>query len=568
MDMITFEKNAPYMFSDERSQGLQNALAEQLRSGDLTALQPDRTFFAALGDDAKTTADKINRSFANLADSIETGIEDAFGAFVDGSKTAEDAFRDMMLNISQQIIKEQFSIGMRSLLGSFTGGGLGAAQGGGMGGGGGGLLGGLLNSIFGGMGKAKGGVVRKYSSGGYVDGGSGTRDDVPAMLTGGEYVLRKNAVKKYGIGALNMLNAGGKVKGYARGGSVSAMLANQYDLYGPGGDLLMGGYTPEAFKRTITGPEQLGNVPDIKGVFNISDMLSSRAITDENNPMNQLRTERFQELLGYQTNVSSFKTSYNEAMRQVEEQRRLAQQAADEENARRMSAYNAQVSQMFIGGLLSAGMAGIGAVGGIGGLLGFGGGATGGAGGGLFGGLFGGGGGMGGFIGNIFSGLAERVVPSIGGLFGGGGGGGPTTVGGLTKDQQESLTKSIESSIMDKYGVSSPGLGGIGMPGYRGYGSFGGGPGGIQSAYYGAGAGANVGLYSKGNPFAAGLGFGTTFTQTPGMINPYFVQPAGITPPTGVVRQQPLNVGGVSFATDLQFVVHRWQWPWLTEPSR
>jgi len=504
--------------------------------------QPVQSFMDSFGENGQTTVERLNQSFSSLAENIQTGFEDAFGAFVDGTKTADEAFQSMLLNISQQIIKEQFSIGMRSLLGGLTGGG-------GYGGtsdNGSGLLGGIFNSIFGGMGKAKGGIIKKYSYGGHVQGGSGVRDDVPAMLTGGEYVLRKNAVNKYGKGMLDMLNRGGMVRGYAGGGSVSSTLANQYDLYGPGGDLLMGGYTPEAFKRTITGPEQLGNVPDIKGVFNISDMLSSRAITDENNPMNQLRTEKFNELLGYQQNVSSFKTSYNESMRQVEEQRKQAQEEADRINAANQSAYNRQVTQGFIGGLLSVGLSAFGAAGGIGGLLGgtfgnaIGGAATGGAA--ASGGIFSAAG-----IGSIFQGVGERLINPIMGLFGGGGG--QTTVGMnpyQQKEFQKSLTQSIQGSI-NNYSVTSPGLGALGAPGYGGYGfGMGGGGGGIQPTYYGAGAGANVGLYGGVNPFAAGLGFGT-FTQNPNAINPYLVQPAAVIPAAGVIQPQPLNVGSVSF---------------------
>ena len=46
-----------------------------------------------------------------------------------------------------------------------------------------------------------------FNSGGIVTGGSGVRDDVPATLTGGEYVIKKSAVQKYGEGFLNKLNS-------------------------------------------------------------------------------------------------------------------------------------------------------------------------------------------------------------------------------------------------------------------------------------------------------------------------------------------------------------------------
>jgi len=61
--------------------------------------------------------------------------------------------------------------------------------------------------------------VNEFASGGFIKGGSGTKDDVPAMLMGGEYVMKKSAVNKYGKGFLDALN-NGKMRGYATGGLV------------------------------------------------------------------------------------------------------------------------------------------------------------------------------------------------------------------------------------------------------------------------------------------------------------------------------------------------------------
>ena len=61
--------------------------------------------------------------------------------------------------------------------------------------------------------------VMGLNSGGMVTGGSGVRDDVPAMLTGGEYVIKKSSVDKYGMGFMDKLNRG-MVPGYAEGGAV------------------------------------------------------------------------------------------------------------------------------------------------------------------------------------------------------------------------------------------------------------------------------------------------------------------------------------------------------------
>lgn len=70
------------------------------------------------------------------------------------------------------------------------------------------------------FGNAFGGTgIKKAASGGYISGGSGVKDDVPAMLMGGEYVMRKSAVNKYGASFMNALN-NGAIEGYASGGIV------------------------------------------------------------------------------------------------------------------------------------------------------------------------------------------------------------------------------------------------------------------------------------------------------------------------------------------------------------
>jgi len=431
-DKVSFEQNAKNMFSGERASARQGILEGQLKQGKLAeGFDPLTSFFDKFGDNAATTADKINKSFGNLAENMQTGFEDAFGAFLDGTKTADDAMRSMLLSISQQIIKEQFSIGMRSIIGGVTGGG---GYGSSSGQNGGGILGSILG-LFGG-GKAQGGIIRKYSAGGHVEGGSGVRDDVPAMLTDGEYVLRKSAVNKYGKGTLDMLNSGGMVKGYASGGSINSSLSNSYDFFGSKGEKLTENYTPEAFKTTVNAPSELANIPALTGKFNISDMLSSRALMDEGNPMNALRNQRFLEMQGYQEQVSNFKTGYNEQYYQVEQQRKEAQRAADEENSRRMSAYNSQRSQMLIGGLMSAGMSLFGGLSG-GGFLGgglqsfMGGGGGGGGGGGIGGSLLSG-------LGNIFS-QGQQAASYGKGM--------STSMGTQSAYQLEQIKKSISDSI-------------------------------------------------------------------------------------------------------------------------
>jgi TP901 family phage tail tape measure protein len=59
----------------------------------------------------------------------------------------------------------------------------------------------------------------KAASGGPISGGSGHKDDIPAMLMGGEFVMNKKSVKKYGMGFMSALN-NGSLQGFASGGQV------------------------------------------------------------------------------------------------------------------------------------------------------------------------------------------------------------------------------------------------------------------------------------------------------------------------------------------------------------
>ncbi len=58
------------------------------------------------------------------------------------------------------------------------------------------------------MQKAVNNIISGFNAGGQVRGGSGNRDDVPALLTGGEFVMKKSSVNKYGSSFMAALNAG------------------------------------------------------------------------------------------------------------------------------------------------------------------------------------------------------------------------------------------------------------------------------------------------------------------------------------------------------------------------
>jgi TP901 family phage tail tape measure protein len=62
--------------------------------------------------------------------------------------------------------------------------------------------------------------IQTNANGGYIRGaGTGTSDDIPAMLSNGEYVIRANAVKTIGVNTLDKLNQADRL-GFAAGGIV------------------------------------------------------------------------------------------------------------------------------------------------------------------------------------------------------------------------------------------------------------------------------------------------------------------------------------------------------------
>jgi hypothetical protein len=92
---------------------------------------------------------------------------------------------------------------------------------------------------FAGIGANAGGKIQGFAGGGMVP-GRGNRDTVPAVLTPGEFVMRKSAVKK--IGANNMAEMN---NGYARGGKI------------PGVSYLVNGGTP-ASSGQVSGVAAMG----------------------------------------------------------------------------------------------------------------------------------------------------------------------------------------------------------------------------------------------------------------------------------------------------------------------
>lgn len=311
------------------------------------------------------------------ARTIKSEFNNAFYEFSQGSVTAGQAFERFALNIANKIQQLAFEFSTNvifdKLLGS-TGG-----------------AGGTLIDFFSSLGKSKGGIIKGYSSGGNVTGGSGTRDDVPAMLSAGEYVIRKNAVKKYGPEYLQMLNEGKVSKKFAGGSLMQQITANNIQS-------IFGGIAGQiaAQKSSVIGVPSANTFSSIapnnrdrdsayfkyggrvqkfatggelqflgQNVYRYNDplfptggenvidpRLSLRAILDPSNPQNKIRQEREQTLYDYLNYVADVNESNRRAL---EENIRINQEIQDQyQNKKRqgsISSYMAFGMNLLGGGL-------------------------------------------------------------------------------------------------------------------------------------------------------------------------------------------------------------------------
>lgn len=195
---------------------------------------------------------------AEIASSLENSLGNAFADFAIGAKTGKDAFRDFAISVLSDASRAFASKAVQGLLGSVFGSfGIGANQGGPISRNIGGpipfanggtvpamLTGGeyyfgpresqMLGKDF--LTKMNAGTLetRRYARGGLVQGGSGVKDDVPARLQPGGFVVKRSSVQKYGPDYLSALSAG-RVQGRFLGGAILGALLGGGVGYATGG---------------------------------------------------------------------------------------------------------------------------------------------------------------------------------------------------------------------------------------------------------------------------------------------------------------------------------------------
>lgn len=267
------------MFSSDYAREMVSIRNEKILYNDpeLGLFRPGKDTFNSFVDslryDTQDLYRDLNEGAFEVGENLKSSFKGAFKEFANGTKSASEALRDFGISIFNKILDKTIDIAFNSFTGSIVSGiqTIGSSWFG-------------KNSTPGG---AQGGLVQAFSSGGPVKGGSGVKDDVPSVLSAGEYVINKKAVKKYGLNTLHYINSG-RLKKFQGGGSASVLLKNQF-LY------------DDELKPS-------------SGKLDVDPNLSNFGLSDEENPQNQLRMNREAELARYLKEKEDYEQMKKDAM--------------------------------------------------------------------------------------------------------------------------------------------------------------------------------------------------------------------------------------------------------------
>lgn len=275
-----------HSFAEEIAQARKEANTLKARLGELTPGDLGKQFLDSWHTNFATFQRDLNDGVAEIGYTMKDSFKEGFKEFIKGTKDANEALRDFALNVANKALDIATNIAFDQIF-SAVGKGLNS-----------------IGTSFGTKNKtvstgATGGRVtnagiKGYATGGLVTGGSGNKDDVAAMLSPGEYVIKQDSVKALGTDLLDKLNEQRinptTIKKLDNG--VEATFLN---------DLLYEG-------------SNINKPTDAKLIFDPN--LSSYALTDENNPANARRFQKEEELISYLQGNAAYEKQKKEALRQ------------------------------------------------------------------------------------------------------------------------------------------------------------------------------------------------------------------------------------------------------------
>jgi hypothetical protein len=122
--------------------------------------------------------------------------------------------------------------------------------------------------------KSSGGLMSYFAKGGAMGG-----NDIPAMLTPGEFVMNSNAVKQHGVGFMEHLNRGGDVPKFHTGGVVGFASGGQVDSSQLSSNMNVGvntsGISDSISSSIGKAFSSLGNIINTESLNNLSNTFNN-----------------------------------------------------------------------------------------------------------------------------------------------------------------------------------------------------------------------------------------------------------------------------------------------------
>lgn len=270
LKQITETLRLQLAFSDAQASALRSTNVGRAAQGEtFSGKDYTRAFAAPLQYNSKDFQRDTIGAAQDFGQELKNDLGDSLLSITRNAKDASEAFTDLGLALAGSLAKKGIDIGLNSLFGAGIKGLSSLSPG--------------IASYFNTPKKASGGYIAKFASGGFVNMGSGTKDDVPAFLSGGEFVINKNAVNRIGVNNLDLINGSANSALYnnklANPNSFEAVQSDSVNITGNSADVrLQNSY--------------LLNYGGINGKFATSPLLSRLGQIDENNPQNKIKFSR------------------------------------------------------------------------------------------------------------------------------------------------------------------------------------------------------------------------------------------------------------------------------------
>jgi hypothetical protein len=192
---------------------------------------------ASRGVTNEQMAQGLEDTFVSASETFVNNLSDGINQAIAKGGDLGDVLQQVALDFFSTMAAESQKLLMKRLF--FGDGGSGGGSGGG--------TGGIIGSIVGAF------TSNAKANGGMITGGSGSKDDVPALLMGGEYVMKKNAVNKYGSSFMESINNGKAPKEIQRFANGGMVIPDEEKIQSGRG----GFFAPGTYGGSIKGSQQL-----------------------------------------------------------------------------------------------------------------------------------------------------------------------------------------------------------------------------------------------------------------------------------------------------------------------